>query len=429
MANRDIDGYKLRDCIVVCPECTAPFFTTRLEDAPLISSLDIVEADLHRVYPDPEIRASLLALCPICKYCTWIFGLETYQSDLADAPESSFVSPSKKFAMAVKSARAKNIHSLDVAYLALNGLWCAREAGESDEVWLELAAYEHQKGLQDHAARPQDDGLSHLMMGELWRQLKQFDAAVEEYKLALLDPTLHHEIAQHQIDLCSRQQFMPTALPARITTAIFPAAGYELTGYIPDTPTDENKEDNTNVLPVEAKTSVFVEDMHPEMLENLSDRLSEAPVAPSMAGKTVGQSLPTSTVQIQSSSVQISQFATTTQTAAASINTPVSKHAQGDNQVKALLQENIISFAAPGAEIAADLGNLDDDLDDDLDYAPPVEGGALPSFSIEDPDTASDILNNTEMVNDRSEVISKVENYLSLSRQLYKKSWIKRLGN
>ncbi|MBY0551000.1 MAG: hypothetical protein K2W95_27225 [Candidatus Obscuribacterales bacterium] len=222
MPERSISGFKLSSAVVVCPECRAPFHKELLTDIPPLSPEDVVEADLHRVFPDPIIRASLLGVCPECKYCAWSTSFGNSNLNPALARREPLLPYTKKYAVAVKCARSRNMHPLDIAFIALNGLWCAREAGEDDLLWLELVAYEHSRGMTDYPSVQDEDGMAHLMMAEIWRQLKQFDQARREYELALNDATIMPEIIRHQIGLCDRKVSAITALPLHVVRQLFP---------------------------------------------------------------------------------------------------------------------------------------------------------------------------------------------------------------
>lgn len=228
MPERSISGFKLSSAVVVCPECSAPFHKELLSDIPPLSPEDVVEADLHRVFPDPVIRASLLGLCPECKFCAWSTSFGNSNLNPALARKEPLLPYTKKYAVAVKCARSRNMHPLDIAFIALNGLWCAREAGEDDVLWLELVAYEHSRGMTDYPSVLDEDGMAHLMMAEIWRQLKQFDQARREYELALNDATIMPEIVRHQIGLCDRKVSAITALPLHVVRMLFPEEEREM---------------------------------------------------------------------------------------------------------------------------------------------------------------------------------------------------------
>ncbi len=121
--------FKLRQITVSCPLCETVFATYEVVRMPNMTRETPVEADLHRILPDPELRSNLLAMCPNCVYTYWLTSFAPHYflpQVVADSPP---VEPSKKFAHAVQSARKVNNHALDRSILALNGYWCAREEG------------------------------------------------------------------------------------------------------------------------------------------------------------------------------------------------------------------------------------------------------------------------------------------------------------
>src|SRR5437868_11685596 len=119
---QQLEGFVLKDRSVVCPECRIVFAVRALVDLPPVTDADIIEADMHRVLPLAGLRAAMIAVCPECNYADWVpkFPVSIINPLLvmpaADVPHSS------KFAMAVKYAREKNIHLLDIAYIAIIGL-------------------------------------------------------------------------------------------------------------------------------------------------------------------------------------------------------------------------------------------------------------------------------------------------------------------
>lgn len=440
MSEHDTNGFIIKDCIAVCPECLAPFFTARLEDSPPVRTNDIIEADLHRVYPDPQIRACLLALCPSCGYCSWVQNFEMHRIAEGAGKSVCTVSPSKKFALAVKSARTKQTHALDVAYLALNGLWCARESGEADNLWLELAAYEHQKGMKEHTAKPEEDGFSHLVMAELWRQLKLFDTAIEEYKLALLDPNIKKEIPQSQITLCQRKQSLPTALPARIALDLFPLSGYIMVGHKEPENEDSTTDDEEEIF-VASATEMLTEPKADTALVNQSDfqpePTQEEPLVTTVQADLANDVTTQSMLANISTSLLAQQVTTKIEEPAVDCKpTPpafLANYKQNETNIQPAAQPNIAASANPAnlandttmSQSASHQMNMGGErIEADLGYLSQTnQSEPLPDFGIDDPTTA--MLDNAEVVNDRSDVIARVENYLSLSRQLYKRNWLK----
>lgn len=221
MAQRVIDGFILEEAVVLCPECQAPFRTDVMVETRPLNSSDVVEADMHRVFPIANLRGNLLSMCPDCKFCAWTSQFKPYNLKPELVKAQGDVEGSKKYALAVKWAREKKMHSLDIAFIALNGLWCARESGEPDQLWLELAIFEHEKGLETSYFAPEDNGITHLIMGELYRQYRNFEAAMEHYKLAAQDRSVIKEILDHQQMLCTKNVASVTALPLRIVRLLF----------------------------------------------------------------------------------------------------------------------------------------------------------------------------------------------------------------
>src|SRR5262249_8324172 len=81
--------------------------------------------------------------------------------------------------------------------LALNGCWCAREAGLPHERWLELAGGELEKALKDnnwHGNR----GYYHYLMGEVCRQSGDFKGAVNHFNQVGPEAMLPKELVERQ---------------------------------------------------------------------------------------------------------------------------------------------------------------------------------------------------------------------------------------
>ena len=221
MAQRVIDGFILEEAAVLCPECQTPFRTEVMVETRGLNSTDVVEADMHRVFPSANLRGNLLSLCPECKFCAWTSQFAPYNIRPELIRTQGDIVGAKKYALAVKWAREKKQHSLDIAFIALNGLWCARESGEPDQLWLELSLFEHEKGLESSFFVPEDNGMTHLIMAELYRQSRNFEAAAEHYKLAAQDKSIIKEILEHQMQLCAKGASSVTALPLRIVRLLF----------------------------------------------------------------------------------------------------------------------------------------------------------------------------------------------------------------
>ncbi len=217
------EGFILRDCSVGCPECKSFFATRILEDLPPVTESDTIEADLHRVLPHPALRAALIAVCPFCGFADWAikFPMRPINPQLVEPAQD--MQYSRKFAMAVKNARNKGVNPLDIAYIALNGLYCAREAGELTDSWLELCVYEQSRGLHPDQIVV-ETGTDHLTMAELWRQIRCFDKALEEYQRAAFDGSVPMELLRHQITITRAGDYSPTILPPWMVRIVFPEA-------------------------------------------------------------------------------------------------------------------------------------------------------------------------------------------------------------
>ncbi|HEY9792998.1 MAG TPA: hypothetical protein V6D22_21530 [Candidatus Obscuribacterales bacterium] len=220
---QQLEGFVLRDRSVICPKCKAAFAVRALVDLPPVTDADIIEADMHRVLPLAGLRAALLAVCPECNYADWVTKFPVSIINPILLPQAADVPHSSKFAMAVKHARAQGIHPLDIAYIAVNGLYCAREDGEDADAWLELCVFEQHRGL-DPDNIIVETGSDHLMMGELWRQIGAFDKATEEYAKAGMDGSVPVELIRQQTTIARAGDTSPTVLPPWMVRLIFPEA-------------------------------------------------------------------------------------------------------------------------------------------------------------------------------------------------------------
>lgn len=225
------EGYIIRHISVSCPECACGFNTRSLVELPPVTEYDTIEADLHRVLPDAELRSALIAVCPHCNYATWTVRFRASSLNPEMLPDAAEMPHSKKFALAVKWARDKEVSPLDIAFIALNGLYCAREAGEDSDLWLELAAYEQSRGIAEESLIPAS-GQDYLIMAELWRQLGSFDNAVAAYDKAAEDDFIPRDLIEQQKRQCAAGSISPTVLPPYMVREIYPAAP-EFTDKVP----------------------------------------------------------------------------------------------------------------------------------------------------------------------------------------------------
>lgn len=225
------EGYVIRHISVSCPECQCGFAAPTLVDLPPVTEYDTIEADLHRVLPHADLRGSLISVCPHCNYATWTALFRASSLNPEMLPDSLEVPNAKKFALAVKYARDKNVSPLDIAFIALNGLYCARESAEDADLWLELAAYEQSRGIAEESMIPAT-GQDFLIMAELWRQLGSFDNAVAAYEKAYEDEFIPRELLDQQKKICAQGITSQIVLPPYMVRQIYPDAP-EMTERLP----------------------------------------------------------------------------------------------------------------------------------------------------------------------------------------------------
>jgi hypothetical protein len=221
--NQSNSGYIIKHISVSCPECACMFAAPSLAELPPVTEYDTIEADLHRVLPDAELRGALIAVCPHCSYANWTVRFKHSSLNPEMLPDAAEVPNTKKFALAVKFARDKGVSPLDIAFIALNGLYCARESGEESDLWLELAAYEQSRGMAEESFIP-PTGQDHLIMAELWRQLGSFENAYAEYERAKEDDFIPRELLRNQMLLCAQGNTSPIALPPYMVRELYPEA-------------------------------------------------------------------------------------------------------------------------------------------------------------------------------------------------------------
>jgi hypothetical protein len=230
--NIELQDFLIKDASLICPMCQTPFATPLLASMPEIKPQTTIEADLHRVLPDPRIRASLVAICPACIYTWWstAFAPHFFVPDLlVPSPEIEYP---KKFAHAVLTGRKHGAHALDRALLALNGLWCARETytgasadqlgqyAADNERWLKLAAQELETALQDETWNGNRSRYSYIM-GEILRQLGDFHAAVKYFDTVDRRCMLPRQLVRHQRQQALNGNSEPTTLPPFLVEQIF----------------------------------------------------------------------------------------------------------------------------------------------------------------------------------------------------------------
>lgn len=227
-----IENFVLRPESVICPACNTVFATPNVTRLPNMTRDSQVEADLHRVLPDPIIRASFVAVCPSCIYAWWFSAFSSHYILPELVPDTPDIELSKKFAHAVLTGRNNGSHSLDRANLALNGAWCAREchvlAGTTGSAeyqadntrWLTLAAQELQEALLDESWTGNRNRYSYIM-GEILRQLGEFDAALGYFNVVDRRSLLPKQLVEHQKQMAAAHQAQIVTLPPHLVEEIF----------------------------------------------------------------------------------------------------------------------------------------------------------------------------------------------------------------
>ncbi len=174
------NDFIIQDINVNCPACHQCFATPSNTFLAEMTKDTPVAADLHRILPYAAVRSALIAMCPYCVYTWWLSAFTPDYSLSKLVLQAPAVDHPKKFAHAVLTGRNIEAHSLDKALLALNGYWCAWEAGQSAQKWLELAISELSKALSE----PDWQGNRkryHYILAELLRSAGSFVEAVKHY--------------------------------------------------------------------------------------------------------------------------------------------------------------------------------------------------------------------------------------------------------
>ncbi len=219
--------FVINDTSIVCRACDYPFATPNLEKMPNLTPESLVEADLHRVITNPAVRGSLVAVCPACTYSWWISAFRPHHfvpDLLVPAPPVDY---SKKFGVAIVSGRKQGEPLLDMAILAMNGYWCAKEEvaaglGLEAEIgrWLKLAVREL-KAAMEHASWQANTSRYTYILGELLRQMGDFHGAFSCFQKVDRKSLLPSELVEHQMNMAKEGKAQPTLLPARLVDQIF----------------------------------------------------------------------------------------------------------------------------------------------------------------------------------------------------------------
>lgn len=219
-----LEEFTLRQAIVACPVCEKSFCTPQLTNVPIVTAGSPVETDLHRILPNGAIRASLVGCCRECDYAWWITSFKTKgllpESLTADEYSLERLQYPRKFASAFMTGKNNGASAGELALIALNGGWCAREAGLVNNSWLELAAEELEKSLADKTMNG-NRGYYHYILGEIYRQLNQFEKALGHYNRVNYFSRLPRELVLRQKVQATAADGNPTRLPAYLVETLF----------------------------------------------------------------------------------------------------------------------------------------------------------------------------------------------------------------
>ncbi|HEY9678442.1 MAG TPA: DUF2225 domain-containing protein [Drouetiella sp.] len=227
-----IENFLLQIESVICPACNVVFATPNITRMPNMTRESKVEADLHRVLPDPIIRASFVAICPSCMYSWWFSAFASHYIIPDLVPDTPDVELSRKFAHAVLTGRNNGSSPLERFNLAMNGCWCSREqfmvAGtmnspeyqEENTRWLQLAAQELGEALADESWSGNRNRYIY-QMGEILRQLGQFEQALEYFNQVDRRSMLPKQLVDHQKQMAAARQSHSVTLPPHLVEEIF----------------------------------------------------------------------------------------------------------------------------------------------------------------------------------------------------------------
>lgn len=219
-----IEEFTLKQATVTCPACNAVFNTPHLANMPAISAETPIETDLHRVLPNGAIRAALIGLCRDCGYAWWITAFKTEaiigESLTADEYSLERLQYPRKFANAFLTGKQNGNHSRELALLAMNGAWCAREAGLPHERWLELVHQELEKALADRSWTG-NRGYYHYLLAEVCRQQRQFEEAISHFNKVTYHSRIPRELILRQKVQATAGDSGATRLPPYLVERIF----------------------------------------------------------------------------------------------------------------------------------------------------------------------------------------------------------------
>ncbi len=214
------NDFIIQDINVNCPACQQCFATPSNMFMAEMTKDTPVAADLHRILPYAAVRAALIAMCPYCLYTWWISAFSPDYSLSKMVLATPVIEHSKKFAHAVLTGRNIEAHSLDKALLALNGYWCAWEAGQDSQKWLELSIRELGDALADQDWQG-NRARYHYILAELLRSAGDFAEAVKHYDCVDVSAKLPGALISQQRNRALAQNSAQAILAAEFVEEIF----------------------------------------------------------------------------------------------------------------------------------------------------------------------------------------------------------------
>jgi hypothetical protein len=217
MSNHD---FNLKKTTLVCPVCNSMSAHEVLVDVPEVTADTPVEADLHRVLPDAKVRAGLLAACPYCRHTWWTSSFKMNFFPASVVPPATEFTPTQKFAQAIVSGRNQKFHSLDLAVMAMNGYWSAREEGLPVERWLDLIRQELKTALEDDSWFGNRQHYQYLL-GEICRLSRDFHSAVRYFNMVTPRSKLPAELVEQQRKLAIIGDHQPALMPPHLVMKLY----------------------------------------------------------------------------------------------------------------------------------------------------------------------------------------------------------------
>lgn len=183
---RIVTDFTLKIASVECPACSYSFSTTVPCTVSAITEETPFETDLHRVYSSSAQRGAGIGMCTRCGYAWWIkaFKLSAIEQDEMHAVIATTDEHLRKFARAYVCGKQHKHNHLELGLIALNAAWCARDGQACSTRWASIAREELERALR-HPSTRKDRGFYQYLLGELYRQESEFEAALAHLDLAV----------------------------------------------------------------------------------------------------------------------------------------------------------------------------------------------------------------------------------------------------